>query len=787
MRPLLLLLLLAGPAPAEIVNDITQLNPVSVERVFRPRDASEVQWLLTHHDGPVAIGGGRYSMGGQTASEGAVQIDMRGMNRVLVLDAEKRLVKVEAGITWRKLQEALAPQGLAVKIMQSYANFTVGGALSVNCHGRYVNEGPVIRSVREIELVLADGSLVAASRTKNKDLFYGAIGGLGGIGVIVSATLEVVPDVPVERTTARMPVSAYRAWFFQTVRGSTTAVFHNGDLYPPAYDTVEAITWSKTSRAPTVDAHLQPKARTQLFNRLTALLVSEAPLGKLLREDALDPARLRSRPVVWRNYEASYDVADLEPWSRKRSTYVLQEYFIPVERFEEFVPKMAAIFNAHGANILNVSLRHALPDPGSTMAWARSECFAFVVYYKQGTSAAAREEVGRWTRELIDAAVASGGAYYLPYQPWATTEQLRRAYPRFDEFVALKKKVDPRHRLRNTLWDKYIPAPDADAAVEKELAARPSWKRAEDQTFLTLAEWSIVYAADDYARFLKDHRPSEFPFAASANQFWLAYAAARRATADQPFNWGYHLMMTTIGASFTAECWLRGAYEGTLGALAERFASGEPPEERFRAGLEGQYAGFMRNTPWYEFPFGEQLRAFWRGPATAGFWTIRGLERRLAVTLELGTKAVYAKAIAKATGAAYAPEDLTIEAWVRPGAGGEAALSKTEGVEVLRRFGAAGDLVRLPRYETLQPVLARLASRGVRFVQIAGNRRILMTVRAPDGWDRARLWGAPVADWPILSEPGRRRVAVAVSVADLSRALRELPAEGAEIDHVYDY
>ncbi len=155
------------------------------------------------------------------------------------------------------------------------------------------------------------------------------------------------------------------------------------------------------------------------------------------------------------NYEAGYDVMELEPASREKETWVLLEYFVPVARFEEFSHRMAEIFRRHRVKVLNVSIRHAMPDPGSYLAWAREEVFAFVVYYKQGTSAAERNRVAVWTRELINAAIAAGGSYYLPYQPHATVEQFHRAYPDAEKLFALKDKLDPEFRLRNVLWDRY--------------------------------------------------------------------------------------------------------------------------------------------------------------------------------------------------------------------------------------------------------------------------------------------------------------------------------------------
>jgi hypothetical protein len=60
-----------------------------------------------------------------------------------------------------------------------------------------------------------------------------------------------------------------------------------------------------------------------------------------------------------------------------------------------FPDKMSEIFNRFRVNVINVSIRHALPDPGSYLAWAREEVFAFVVYYKQRTNETAKGEVRR--------------------------------------------------------------------------------------------------------------------------------------------------------------------------------------------------------------------------------------------------------------------------------------------------------------------------------------------------------------------------------------------------------
>jgi len=461
-RILTLSLILLAPCArdataSEVVNDITQLNPIVVDRVIAPTSVEQICAVVRSTRGPISIGGGRNSQGGQTATEHGLQLDMRRFDKVVGFDPGKKAITVQAGITWREIQETIDPFDLSVGIMQTYANFTVGGSLSVDCHGRYVNAGPIVFSVRSIKVVLADGDVVVASPAAHSDIYYAAIGGYGGIGVIAEATLALTDNTRVERRSAVMPIGDYKDYFFAHVRSSPTAVFHNGDIYPPGYDVVRAVTWSQTDRPVTVAERLTNRHESYRLDHDLIWVITEVPFGKWLRQHVIDPVMYMGNPVVWRNHEASYDTAELEPLSRRHSTYVLQEYFVPVERFDEFHPKMAEILNRHHVNVVNVSIRHAPKDPGTLLAWARSEVFAFVIYYKQGTSGADKAEVSVWTRELVNAAVSLGGTYYLPYQIQATPEQFRAAYPRIGEFLALKRQVDPKNKFRNKLWDAYDP------------------------------------------------------------------------------------------------------------------------------------------------------------------------------------------------------------------------------------------------------------------------------------------------------------------------------------------
>ena len=774
--------------PERVVQDVTKLISIPVERVVHPRSVGEIADLVRRHEGPISIGGGRFSMGGQIGTDGTLFLDLRQFDDVLEVDVDAKTVRVEAGATWRTVIEALDPHDLSVKIMQSYADFTVGGTLSVNAHGRYVNLGPVVHSVRSFTLVLADGSVQRCSRTQNEELFWGAIGGYGALGVIAEVELDVADNVAVERTVARMPVEDFQGWFDEHIEGSSSAVYFNADLYPPAYDDLVAITFSETDRAPTVDQRLQKGGESSAFDKLTYWWVSEAPLGKEARSEVIDRMRLAKKPVVWRNYEASYDVLSLEPGSRKRSTYVLQEYFVPVEQFDAFVPEMRRIFQAHDVNVVNVSIRHATADPDTLLSWAPTESYAFVIYYKMGTSQEAWDAAGVWSREMADALIEVGGKWYLPYQIHMTDEQLHRAYPRAKELFALKRRVDPDYSFRNRLWDRYLPPTTVireramEAGIRDRLAARDDWQRPEDQTFLTLPEWYIVYSADELGAFLTNGgAPSDFPFFASIAQFWDLYAAVRGSTAGRyEFNTGYHAMIGVIGASYTVEYAVKGLWEATAGRLTEAIGGHRHPLDVAYADVAADYGAFIHHTPWYAFDFAGERRGM-----PAADWSVRGLERGLSLRTELFLKGWWGWAMGAGSQAAYGAETDTILAWV------DLSEVTVPGnhlpLKLVEPLGGDHQLVAIPRYEPFSTAVPELARKGVRFVEIAGGDTVLVQVVAPADWSNVDPYGDLLAAWPILTEPGKQRVTMEVPIGRLHEVLPALEKEPVELEHLYDF
>ena len=90
------------------------------------------------------------------------------------------------------------------------------------------------------------------------------------------------------------------------------------------------------------------------------------------------------------------------------------------------------------------------------LSWSDKESFAVVLFYDQNQWGSAPEKADEWTRTLIDAALAAGGTYYLPYRLAATKKQFKSAYPRSEHFISLKKKYDSQGVFSNLLLQKYF-------------------------------------------------------------------------------------------------------------------------------------------------------------------------------------------------------------------------------------------------------------------------------------------------------------------------------------------
>lgn len=765
------------------VNDVTAINPIQVGREIRPTTVGEIIAAIRTTEGPISIGGGRYSMGGQTGFENSLHIDMRAFNKVLHIDTALMQVTVEPGINWRTLQQAIDPYDLSIMIMQTYADFTVGGSISVNCHGRYIGHGPIIASVVDLHLITANGDTVTTSKTQEPDLFNAVVGGYGGLGVIVRATLQLERNTKVERHTERVAVADYNTFFNNSIRHNRDVAFQNGDLYPPDYTTVNNVSWTRTDKALTDTTRVPSGNGSYWLEPALVEVVSWGDVGKWIRRTILDPYVYRKDKVVWRNNEACYDVNELEPRSREKQTYVLQEYFIPIAHITSFIPKMKAVFEKYEVNVINVSLRHAYPDYGSYLSWAQKEVFAFVVYNEQGTDQAAKEKVAEWTVEMTDAALSEGGSWYLPYQPHATLAQFQQGFPHAASYFATKAKYDSTHRFTNKLLAKY--APYTQHSIEREREHIAGYYRQEEQTVLTVPEWYLVFNPKEFADHLEAGKnPSDFPYYASINEYWKLYDRSKQlVSAGYPLNAEYNTMLQVIGVSFTLEFTAKILYEQSVGRFFSWFATPSLSDQEVEIiKAHRAYSDFIYHTAWYEFRFLPWVKKVWSTSNTQESSWVRSMERRLFFTMEFTVKAGYAQLIEWAAQASYEDPVTTIHVLAHT----TGDIRASADVVVVK---AQGDerIIGIPRWGAFTTGMLALAEKDLEIREIGGNDEIVVSFLTTK--DRDLIFGSVVTLYRsgLVTYAERSRIVCLVPVKELLPLIRYAKSTAFEVEHVFDY
>jgi len=311
------------------------------------------------------------------------------------------------------------------------------------------------------------------------------------------------------------------------------------------------------------------------------------------------------------------------------------------------------------------------------------------------------------------------------------------------------------------------------------------YARTEESTFLTYPEWAIVYAARDYAAFTGGNFPSRFPFLAYAGRFWQDYALMIRASAAYPFNVQNHLMLLVIGTSDTIELAVQALYENTAGRLTEALAGWRSvPEDAWQAKVAADYAAFLDQTPWYRFDYAQARAGLWDTAPAGGLAAIRSWERKLAFGAADTIKQGYAALIASGLSATADPALLDIHVWAAGPVAGAVAGEPDTRIE--RDLGAEGAVFVTRRYQVFTGMIPRLIEKGVRFVEVGGNRTIFLTALAKE--DIAAPPGArAVLSYRLPAQPAVRRLGYAVDVGRLHAVLPQLAAAGALLEHVYDY
>jgi FAD/FMN-containing dehydrogenase len=455
------------------VNDVhSGLNPAAVARVAKVSSIEDVRDELVRAQSDrlaVIAAGGSHAMGGQQFVEGGVVLDTRPFYRVISFDQELGLIEVEAGIQWPELvrhlseaQDAGDPDRWAIIQKQSGADrFSLGGTVSANGHGRGLTLAPIVADVTSIDLVDPAGRLRTASRDWDQELFSLAAGGYGLFGVIAAVTLRLTRAQVLERVVEIRGVDGLPDALGERIRdgfvfGDFQFSIDEGDdgflrdgvfsCYRPVDPATpipagqRVLTREDWGRM----LHLAHTDRTAAYHAYTGHYAATS--GQLYRSDTLQMA----------DYQDGYHRAiDAARRAAHPSTEMISELYVPRDKLAAFMQAAAGVLREARMPVIYGTVRLVERDTDTLLAWAREPWACVIFNLCVEHTPAGIDLAGVAFRGLIDAAIALGGSYFLTYHRWATLDQLLAAHPRFPEFVAAKRRLDPEGLFQSDWYRHY--------------------------------------------------------------------------------------------------------------------------------------------------------------------------------------------------------------------------------------------------------------------------------------------------------------------------------------------
>ncbi|WP_065962226.1 FAD-binding protein [Curtobacterium sp. UCD-KPL2560] len=397
----------------------------------RPTSVADLQQLVAATPRLTALGS-THSFN-EIADTDAVQVTLAGLPPVLDVDAERRVVRVAAGMTHAQVAAGLEARGWALANLASLPHISVAGAVATGTHGSGVRNPSLAQAVVGLEVVRADGSLAVVDASSPDGALDAHRVALGALGVVSAVELAIEPTFRVATTVhLDLPWDAVLGHFEAVVSDA-----YSVSLFTAFDDRGARQVWTKHR----VDEH--------------APSVDLVALG----------ARRATGPV----HPGENDTAGVTeqggvpgPWSERlphfRSTFtpstgaeIQAEYLVPAASAVAALEALRPLHDVFAPILIAAEVRTIAADT----AWL--------------APSTGRQSVGlhftfRRDPAAVAAAVERIEEVLAPFDPrphWgkvsaAGVERLHEAYPRLDDFAALARALDPTGRFRNAFLARLL-------------------------------------------------------------------------------------------------------------------------------------------------------------------------------------------------------------------------------------------------------------------------------------------------------------------------------------------
>jgi FAD/FMN-containing dehydrogenase len=442
-----------GPAGTVRIRNWAMTLEADVVAVHKPATKAELVELLRRTNGPLRMGGARHSWSSGVMTKGGV-VDMRGMNRVLSIDAAKEIVTVEAGIRMQDLYERLDAEGFALPSLPSSAQITLGGAMANAVHGSgFKYPATVADAAVELTLIKSDGSGEVTVKEGTRfvdsnevtDLQLARVH-LGALGALYSAALKIIPryDLKIEEKTITLEEG-----FGEQLHRVAQQNDHHLFFWFPELNQVRAKLMNR------IEPLQDPGQAQQLHG---ARYVTDAPsieYDPKQQDEVLDLARNgRTQelhiPVTSKPPETmvtSWHVGPREKATLRRHGDLA--YGVPIDRLEATMKALKRMFAETAPPVMPMWIR-LVGRADSAMATAFDRPEAKMEFYPMldvGTEAERRTQLEQASEIFLQ----NGGKRHWAKQGIGGVSSL--SPNRVSAFQRLRSVMDPANRLRNEYSD----------------------------------------------------------------------------------------------------------------------------------------------------------------------------------------------------------------------------------------------------------------------------------------------------------------------------------------------
>jgi FAD/FMN-containing dehydrogenase len=444
-------------------NDVhSRLNPTQHARIERPRTAEQVADLLhtaARAGQRVAIAGAQHAMGGQQFAAGGWLLDTSNMDGILGFDREPGLLRCGAGIRWPALQQFLVGcrskegQGWALRQKQTGADdFSLGGALAANIHGRGLDLRPFVEDIEAFTLVAPDGAILRVDRKLAPEKFALCVGGYGMFGVVIDVTLRLAPRQVVARRVCLLRRDELSAAFDQARADGAQYGDFQFAIDPDSRDFLDLGVFSTYIPCDGVEDAPRHLSATDWCDLLALAHTDKSAAFRRYSGFylATDGQRYGSDDHQFGVYLDGYHDA-IDDCLGHRGSELITELYVPRDAIGQFLGVLADDCRRHRTDIIYGTVRQIRAEHETRLRWARQDWACVVLNVHVRHDAAGRQQARAHMQRLIDRALQFGGSFYLTYHRCARADQLRAAYPEIDQVLAMKRDCDP-HGVLASDW-----------------------------------------------------------------------------------------------------------------------------------------------------------------------------------------------------------------------------------------------------------------------------------------------------------------------------------------------